>query len=301
MGAWVWFEMGLAEIARDTGRAREAIRRFRAVAEAAPSAGQAAALVWAHVGVAHSHLLLGECGPAASALQRADKVGESPVAVSMLTRERTRAWLEACHGDLVAARARLRDVVDVARRDQIFMFEVTVLHDLVRLGVPGEVVARLSELAGQVDGPLAQAQARHAVAAVDRDADLLDEVVERYVSIDSLTLAAEAAVELADVCRARSEARRAAAALRRSAELAARAGGLRTPALARGDGVDALTAREREVALAAAGGWSSREIGEHLRLSTRTVDTHLARVYRKLGITSRTELTAVLGTVADDP
>ena len=44
MGAWVWFEMVLAEIARDTGRAREAIGRFAAVADAAPSAGQDAAL-----------------------------------------------------------------------------------------------------------------------------------------------------------------------------------------------------------------------------------------------------------------
>ena len=82
MAAWVWFEMALAEIARDTGRAREAIRRFQAVADAAPSAGQEAAPVWAHVGVAQGHLLLGECTTAASALQRADDAGESPVATS---------------------------------------------------------------------------------------------------------------------------------------------------------------------------------------------------------------------------
>ena len=39
---------------------------------------------------------------------------------------------------------------------------------------------------------------------------------------------------------------------------------------------------------------SSREIGEHLFLSTRTVDTHLARVYRKLGIAGRADLAAAL-------
>jgi DNA-binding CsgD family transcriptional regulator len=44
----------------------------------------------------------------------------------------------------------------------------------------------------------------------------------------------------------------------------------------------------------AARGRSSVEIGEHLHLSPRTVDTHLARVYRKLGITGRTELAAAL-------
>ena len=48
------------------------------------------------------------------------------------------------------------------------------------------------------------------------------------------------------------------------------------------------------MALLAAAGRSSRDIGEHLGLSTRTVDTHLARVYRKLGITGRAELAAAL-------
>jgi ATP/maltotriose-dependent transcriptional regulator MalT len=298
-GAWVWFEMALAEIARDTGRAREAIRRFRAVADAASSAGQDAALVWAHVGVAQGHLLLGECGPAASAVQRADDVGESPVATSIATLERTRAWLDACRGDLVAARARVRLVVELARRDHVFIFEAGVLNDLVRLGVPSEAVARLGQLAGQIDGPLVQAHAGHAVAAFNRDAELLSDVVDRYEKIDALGLAAEVAAELADLYRTQDETRRATAAHQRSAELANRAGGIRTPVIARGDSIEPLTGREREVALLAAGGISSREIGQRLHLSTRTVDTHLARVYRKLGISGRTELAPALGTSPD--
>jgi DNA-binding CsgD family transcriptional regulator len=298
MGAWVWFEMALAEIARDTGRAREAIRRFQAVADAAPSAGQEAALVWAHVGVAQGHLLLGACGPAAAAMQRADEVGDSPVATSIATRERTRAWLDACRGDLIAARARIRAVAELVRQDHVFIFEAALLHDLVRLGVPSEAVDRLQELAGEVDGPLVQAHAHHAQAAFDRDTDLLSTVVDRYEEVDALPLAAEAAAELAELHRSRSETRRATAAQQRSAELAARAGGIHTPALARGTGVEPLTPREREVALLAAGGISSREIGERLHLSTRTVDTHLARVYRKLGITGRNELAPALSTTA---
>ena len=297
--AWVWFEMSLAEIARDTGRGREAIRRFQAVADAAPSAGQDAALVWAHVGVAQGHLLLGECAPAASAVRKADAVGESPVATSNATLERTRAWLDACRGDLVAARRRIRLVVELARRDHVFIFEAAVLNDLVRLGVPSEAVARLGQLAGQIDGPLVQAHAGHATAAFNRDADLLSDVVDRYETIGALGLAAEAAAELAEQYRAQDETRRATAAHQRSAELAARAGGIRTPVIARGDSIEPLTGREREVALLAAGGISSREIGQRLHLSTRTVDTHLARVYRKLGITGRTELAPALGTSTD--
>ncbi len=294
MGAWVWFEMVLAEIARDTGRARQAIQRFASVADAAPSAGQDAALVWAHVGVAQGHLLLGECGPAASALQRAEQVGDSPVATSLATRQRASAWLDACRGDLAAARARIREVIELARRDEVFLVELGALSDLVRLGRPGDAVHRLQELQDQIDGPLVEAHAGRALAIVKRDVGMLGDVVDRYERIDVLGHAAEVAAELAELHRARGESRLATAAQRRSTDLATRAGGIHTPVLARGGGVEPLTAREREVALLAAGGHSSRDIGARLHMSTRTVDTHLARVYRKLGVTGRSELEAAL-------
>ena len=55
-----------------------------------------------------------------------------------------------------------------------------------------------------------------------------------------------------------------------------------------------LTAREREIALLAAGGLSSREIADRLVVSVRTVDNHLQRAYRKLGIARREDLPQVL-------
>jgi len=51
-----------------------------------------------------------------------------------------------------------------------------------------------------------------------------------------------------------------------------------------------LTPREAEVTALAAAGLSDRAIADELVLSVRTVETHLARVYRKLGITSRQSL-----------
>jgi DNA-binding CsgD family transcriptional regulator len=294
LGAWVWFEMALAEVARDTARGHEAVRRFAAVADAAPGAGQEAALVWAHVGVAQGHLLLGDCTSAAAALDEADRVGDSPVATSTATRERTRAWLDACRGDLASARRRIRDAVEPVRHDQLLVFEATLLHDLARLGAAADVVDRLEELATCMDGPLVATRAVHARALVAADPAALSDVVDRFEAMDALGLAAEAAAELADLHRARGEARLATVAARRSADMAERAGGLRTPALARGSGVEPLTGREREVALLAAAGRSSPEIGRHLGLATRTVDTHLARVYRKLGVSGRAELAAAL-------
>jgi len=55
-----------------------------------------------------------------------------------------------------------------------------------------------------------------------------------------------------------------------------------------------LTEREREIALLAAAGHSSRAIAERLVLSVRTIDNHLGRIYDKLGVSNRAELAAAL-------
>ncbi|GLK18614.1 helix-turn-helix transcriptional regulator [Herbiconiux flava] len=59
-----------------------------------------------------------------------------------------------------------------------------------------------------------------------------------------------------------------------------------------------LSGRERELAVLAASGLSNREISEALVLSVRTVETHLLRVYRKLGIRTRSELPGAIGQTA---
>ena len=53
---------------------------------------------------------------------------------------------------------------------------------------------------------------------------------------------------------------------------------------------DELTAQEVRVALAVARGATNREVAAELFLSPKTIEFHLGRVYRKLGIHSRTEL-----------
>jgi DNA-binding CsgD family transcriptional regulator len=56
-----------------------------------------------------------------------------------------------------------------------------------------------------------------------------------------------------------------------------------------------LSARELEVTQLVARGLSSPEIGDLLHLSPRTVDNHLARIYAKLGLSSRLQLASWYG------
>lgn len=298
LAGWVWFEVVLGEIARDSGRGHEAVERFATAAEAAEGAGQGAAVVWARVGVAQGLLLLGEADAAEKALALADDAGHSPLSTSSTTRERTRAWLMACRGDLRAARQHLAVQADIVTKDGVFVFEVALLHDVARFGDAASVVDRLEALSKMVDGPLAQAMAAHARGLVDGDTERLEESMWAFEAMDSLVYAAETAADLADAYRRAGDQRAASAVGQRMAQLIERVGGARTPALLRGATVDPLTSREHEVALLAADGLASKEIAARLYLSKRTVDTHLDRIYRKLGISSRDELPVALRAMA---
>lgn len=53
--------------------------------------------------------------------------------------------------------------------------------------------------------------------------------------------------------------------------------------------IEPLTSREIEVLRLLAGAASNRELAEQLAISPRTVETHLANIYGKLGVRGRTE------------
>jgi DNA-binding NarL/FixJ family response regulator len=106
---------------------------------------------------------------------------------------------------------------------------------------------------------------------------LLRELGRRRESRDPL----RRAISLTDVCGAPVLAERARAELT--------AGGGRPPP-AETEGMAALTPAERRVATLAARGPTNREIAQTLFVTEKTVEIHLSRAYRKLGIRSRWQL-----------
>ncbi|WP_328854914.1 AAA family ATPase [Microbispora hainanensis] len=100
------------------------------------------------------------------------------------------------------------------------------------------------------------------------------------------------AYDLADGCGA---VRLAALAERNLATIGSRARG------AQSDGPSPLTAGEMRVTDLVLRGMSNLQVANELSISKRTVDTHLARIYRKLGIHTRAELAEVVRRLREHP
>jgi DNA-binding NarL/FixJ family response regulator len=87
-------------------------------------------------------------------------------------------------------------------------------------------------------------------------------------------------------CGAAHDRDEAARELRALGKRVPRAGG----AGAGADGLEALSRREREVADLVADGRTNREIAAALHLSEKTVENHMARIFGKLGVSSRLQV-----------
>jgi DNA-binding CsgD family transcriptional regulator len=136
---------------------------------------------------------------------------------------------------------------------------------------------------------------------------LLEAVAVLETSPAQLELA-RALVDLGSVRRRAGDRTAARVDLRRGAELAVRCGAQRLSARAHEEmlasgarprrialkGVESLTPSERRVAQLAAGGSTNRQIAQELFVTEKTVEGHLARVFDKLDVRSRTVLPQAL-------
>ncbi len=172
-------------------------------------------------------------------------------------------------------------------------------HDAARWGAGNAAVARARAAADCIPGVLAPALVAHAAAAAANDAGALVDaaaVLERLgafgYAAEAYTLAAAYFAEDGLAARATREGERAHA-------LAVRVG-MSIEAVAVLQGVSFLTTREREVAAMAGRGRSDKDIADALGVSVRTVETHLHRVYAKLGVGGRIRLAEALGLLEND-
>jgi ATP/maltotriose-dependent transcriptional regulator MalT len=134
-------------------------------------------------------------------------------------------------------------------------------------------------LGRSVDNPLLVARARALIGAGLAAADL-----------NGATAELEAAERAFWAVGALREADAAAQELRRLGRRRPR----RIRTAARSSSADALSAREREVAVLVAAGKRNRDVAAALFLSEKTVESHLARIYDKLGVRSRAALAAMI-------
>ena len=295
----IWFSLNLGRVALLQGRPATARRWYAEGVGLARSTGFDGPR---RLGVAGLAIAAGVVGDHVTAVAAAEELDRLP-AFAFLAFEQllAPAWAAVAVGELPRARRILMEGARAALVDGNVSPAARLAHDLARLGGAEDAVPILRDVAEQSDSVLVATFADHAQALARRDAGGLAASVERFEALGALLLAAEAANAAADGWKAKGEQRKAAAMTGRAAVLLAACEGARTPGVAMADSVVPLSPREREVAMLAAEGVASKEIGERLFLSVRTVNNHLQHVYTKLGVTSRPELAAALARTVGGP
>jgi DNA-binding CsgD family transcriptional regulator len=261
----------------------------------------------------------GKLDEAAVALDRYG-LGESlPDDARLLFLPNIRARLRMQNGDLAGG---LEDMLDTGRRyeelggrNPAFMaWRSPAALALLQLGEENEarrLAAEELELARTWGAPRALGAALRAAGLAEGGAprlSLLEEAVEVLTSSPAKLEHAKARTELGAALRRANRRSEAREHLRRAVELATicgarplaarantelRATGARPRRIAL-SGVESLTPSERRVAHIAAEGPTNREIAQALFVTPKTVEIHLSSVYRKLGISSRSQLPAAL-------
>jgi DNA-binding NarL/FixJ family response regulator len=173
-----------------------------------------------------------------------------------------------------------------------------------RMALPAGTVRALS---GRAEVTLARGEAQAAVdaalAAVSVGESLdarYDTAIARLMAGQALILAGRREEGVAQLERLAADASRGGAIkLRDAAARELRRHGVRISARARhaagtGASVDALTERERDIAGLVSQGQSNKQVAAALFLSQKTIEHNLSRIYAKLGVRSRHELTRLL-------
>jgi DNA-binding NarL/FixJ family response regulator len=172
------------------------------------------------------------------------------------------------------------------------VYGAQLVYEALRAGAPaGTAAAELARYAERCDGRLVTAYVAHAAALAAHDGGALLEVADEMATMGAQVYGVEAAVAAARtfIDQGKEDSARRAAA--RARELHVPDHGTAPPAI---DGLDgatiSLTSRETQLVELARRGLTNAEIADELVLSVRTVETHLYRAMRKLGVSDRHDL-----------
>lgn len=160
----------------------------------------------------------------------------------------------------------------------------------VRYGRSGAATEFL-RAADRYAGPGRAAQRTHARAVLTRDPEALETAAGALRSAGLGWFAVDAMAHAAHAFSQRDPA--AAAPMERLRDLAAHYPSLHSPVVAALQ-APVLTERESEIARLVADGATAKQIADRLHIGVRTVETHIAHAYRKLGVGNREELRGVL-------
>jgi DNA-binding CsgD family transcriptional regulator len=289
--AWCAAVLALSKVTQ--GRLVEAEHLFRETATAFHELGHPGRR-WGLGGIALAAGQRGDRQSAAAAVVELDETAPTSTRLMDVHIERGRAWAAVAAGDIARARSILWDAVELAERWGQHASAVAALHDLVRIGEGPQAGRRMHALKGCVDGELVVARTAFATAASSANPKAAAMACDRFEACGALLFAAEAATLERRLALESGQSRAAAAAEARATRLLEQCQDARTPGTDEAKEPARISQREREVATLAMEGLANREIAERLFVSTRTIENHLQRVYVKLGVTSRTELTAIL-------
>lgn len=148
---------------------------------------------------------------------------------------------------------------------------------------------RLLKLSEDVQGPRGRAMSVFARAVLDQDVTALLHIAAEPVDADSeglRPLALQEALRLAKTSGDRTQVQRVQRSIGKGTDASA--------ARRNASGPPVLTRREKDVAALVIKGYRNAEVAERLYLSVRTVEGHIYRIFEKLGISKRDELTAEL-------
>ncbi|MEV7403101.1 LuxR C-terminal-related transcriptional regulator [Streptomyces sp. NPDC091267] len=279
----------LARLLFDQGEVSEAHRLFVAASE---SDGMLIMRQLACAGALFSSLHLDDAElieSAAARLMECPQEGLHRVEIDLAS-----AMLEAHRGRVGTAMKVLKEAANRAKRTGAYAELADVVHLMTRLDNADCAVEFCGPWVDDVQGTLDRARFAFAGAVASGNADHVARCAEDFTAAGAPLYAAEAWAVASRMFRKAGEPRRATATARRCAEARKTYDGTPTLLLQIIEDTLPLSRREREIARQVAGGLSNKEIAERLVISVRTVDNHLYRVYRKLGVRNRRALKALV-------